>query len=676
MNPGILILFLFFCLLVARSISVYRINTTNVDGSFRVNEKLNTHSIILIASATSCILYVLFFCCATWIWSLHENYPESIFTAEIGAASPSAQQDGIESSVLYCMMIANIILSLLLAAFFQKNISQQAGYKICYSLLLLFTGCYLYCVDFVPPMSDDAHHLATSLVIVFCSICLFFLRKKNKFTAISIVIILISFAGLMATSKISTHDLTYILCPALKLKYGDNISDIYFQYDIFLSLIALLYMKLKIALAWFAYLGQFSFFLLFISLFFFTDRFLKSKGLSVLFIIALVLVRYYSKPPDWDMIVPVSPLRLDLWVILLLVANKKGAYHWATGICVGLLIIFHRNLGVIYCIAYLQLIAVLFFYDIVYVIRTDGFFRNNFLPVFIKHFRLSIVNLILISCSIAFCFLVFHTLFSESALMYRKLGVGMLQISRHSFYWYVPVVLSSIFLLVAFNKQKLGVAYSNTVLFVILLTIGNSMYFFGRSHENNILNLSAILVLSLFLFFDVCIYLFSDHFLTFSFFGRSGQRRYTTGINYYVLLPFLFIFLVGFYYSGNVSANFKIQLDKVRNKQVAVSLPGGVSEGVYQVKDIVRNSQKVYFLDFNNDFFYYYYGNYCPVGYYSPCSSWIYKADMINYLQKLLNDDYYIIYRTKDIPALQDYLHALKYDEVHQQDNIVAIKKK
>ncbi len=85
------------------------------------------------------------------------------------------------------------------------------------------------------------------------------------------------------------------------------------------------------------------------------------------------------------------------------------------------------------------------------------------------------------------------------------------------------------------------------------------------------------------------------------------------------------------------------------------------------IRHITHNSPNVYFLDFNMDFYYYYYGHYVPQGYFNPCESWIYRKDMLDFMQSLLNKHYYIVYNERAYNTLFDYVPYLKYNQSYQE---------
>ena len=115
-----------------------------------------------------------------------------------------------------------------------------------------------------------------------------------------------------------------------------------------------------------------------------------------------------------------------------------------------------------------------------------------------KYLLMCYRNLLIILLFLSFSYFLFGGFISDSVSMYQKIGIGMIAIAPNSFYWYVPVILCVLSYLLLKHNDKISDKYFTSGLFLVLLTIGNSMYFFGRSHEHNIINITSILSLALF----------------------------------------------------------------------------------------------------------------------------------------------------------------------------------
>ena len=263
----------------------------------------------------------------------------------------------------------------------------------------------------------------------------------------------------------------------------------------------------------------------------------------------------------------------------------------------------------------------------------------------------------------------------------------MIRISNFSFYWYVPVILSAVAVLLYRFRDKLGERYNVTGMFILFLAIGESMYFYGRSHENNILNVAGLLIIAVFILFDILISQSPDSAIVPApqpqqvtkgkkepVKAEAIKPAFFTQKKAYLALPFLFVFLSGYYYSGRVAEKTDTQYSNFKEGQyICPMLP--MEMDTVAVRQITHNSRNVYFLDFNNDFYYYYYGHYIPLGYYNPCEAWIYRKDMNDFMQDLLNKHYYIVFNARRYGVYTDYVPNLRYTDAYQQNAMVALYK-
>lgn len=640
--------------------------------------------LFILSAAVSGIFWIVFFSCSEWIWSRNPHISAAEFTPSLRVFIN--EHDGVESFVLYMMMLANIAVSLILTHFLLRLRSNRGAYLAVCTALFAVAAYYFYNISFVPPMMQLTTHDGVSdfgtifALVAILSIGGYFLYDKFGIAVKAVILLLLAASCLVMILPSSPVDLSFVLYPGLRMFYGAKVSEIYFQYDLFLSYLALLWFKLDYSLASFAYLGQVSFFLFFAASFLFADKFFKSKGLAVVFILAMLILRYYA---IWEVTVgvfQVSPVRLDLWIIPLIVAYHFGLRHWLTGVSLGLLVLFHRNLGLIYLGSYIQLLLVLFVAQLATLAKEKNLNGRSFAGALVSQVKGNAINLVIIGASIALCFVLFKEIFSPSALVYRKLGVGMLQISGFSFYWYVPVALTFVGVYVFMLRDKLGEKYTTAALFIILLTIGESMYFYGRSHENNILNIAGALVLVLFIVFDLIISQSPEPapVATPAIKGKKDQvatpasAPFLTQKRIAIALPFLFLFASAYYYSGRISEKYEIQSNNFKESQyICPMTPMPIDTTA--IRQITKNSPNLYFLDFSLDFYYYYYGHYVPQGYFNPLEAWIYKKDLLDFLQNLLDKHYYIVYNARAYNSLFDYVPYLKYNQSYQKNDMIAI---
>jgi len=647
---------------------------------------------LLVSSAVSLILYLLFFAIQPWALAQNPHIPAYEFA--VGIRASTFEHDGSESFVMYFLMFAAIFFSVLITPLLMKMRKSANVYVGLMVVLFLMMGYFFFKTGFYPPFPTiDDQHVFLPFLLGLLAFGLYFLYQRSKLAVTIFAVLLSAYCGLIVMAPTSMVDLMYMVAPGLRLYHGAKVPEIYFQYDLMLSYLFYFWMKLKWSLDWFPYVGTVSFFLFFVGSYFFSDRFFKTKGLSAMTLIAIILIRLYVQNYDNPVILQVSPLRLDLWLILLLVANWKGIHHWALGIALGMLIIFHRNLGLIYFGAYIELLIVLFIIDIFDLVQKKELSGATFGSTFMAHLRKNAVNLGIAAVSVGLCFVLFKELFNETAMLYRKLGFGMLPVSVISFYWFVPVLISSIAVLLYYCRRQFGEKYVAVGAFLLLLAIGNSMYFFGRSHENNVLNIAGVLVLTVFMLFDMLIFLApagvaavpQQASAAVGAKDKKGKKdapqvavasksTLLTPRNIALMLPVVFIATTAWFFNRRVTDKMTFQYNNFveSNFNYPIVVPNMDTVSIRQVTD---NTDKVYFLEPALDFYFYYFGNYAPQGYYSPSSTFIFKKDMIDFINGLLDKGYCVVYNVTNASVTSEFLPILNYNRTKQVKDIVSLSK-
>jgi len=653
--------------------------------SARIDIKLNNENInipiievIVLSASVSYLSWLSFFSLADWI----RSFSAYVSKADVSPITSAYifERDGYESYALFIMVIANISITIFLSSLFIRLRKNKDIYKVIIAGMIIVSAIYFFQIGFFPPFAEGSvifksNNLLVPIILILIAFGFYIINDKYGKYTLWLLIPVLGFISFLPFLVISPDDLAFVFAPALRLLHGAKISDIYFEYDIFLSFLALIWMKLNLSLALFPVLGQLSFLLLFLSLFWFANSFFLNKGLAVFLVFAVIIARFYGSMEDY-FIFPATPLRLDLWMILILIAFKKGYNHWSVGLTLALLFMFHRSLGTVYLISYLIFITAIAIFGIADLIKEKKLNFKSIYTLILGQIRNSLVNLIIIIVSLIICQIFLGGIVSQSALAHAKYGFGFLPISPISFYWYIPILLSSTVLLISYLRSKIPANYFSISLLIVALALGNSMYFFGRSHENNILVISTSLILVLFIFFDLIIYKSSFYFKSISSNSKSSPKKSKNIINYKSkiawILPVVFIFVSAYYYSDRISTRIGAQVTNFKKSQY--SMPFNYIPIDYDVvKRETNNSSKVFFLHWSYDFYYYYYGHYTPVGYNNPLGSWIFKKDLEKSLQPLLDQHYYLVMNSNNFGEFADILSHLHYNHLVDRDNVTVI---
>jgi len=608
---------------------------------------MNLAVFFLVSSAVTYGLYALFFHYSSFIWSTNATIPLSEWTPWFSCFVGPGQTSGIQLYVLYVFMFLDILLSL----FFYLGISKikPSSVKNFFILfLIVLTLCFFKTVSFFPPMSAAALGYLMFLYL-FCTffISVIFSALSDRAWILSVAVIVVLFAAcIIPTNAMMFSNSIYMFAPALRMVHGFPLQASYCPYDYFLSIVAAAWMKLGLPIYSFDILEQFSYFFFFLALFFFTRKYLMNKLFSIYLIIALVIIRVYGMDGGIVLYYADTPLRLDLWLPILICAYWKGIKHWSVGLLTGVLIIFHHTFGLIYGLSYCLLVSVLLAIDMLDKKQRAG-------AIVKEYFSLYSINIAITLLACLLYTIFFQPVSSNFIAVLLKYGVGTVPITRDSFYWYFPCICATAFFILWKNRPSLPERYFQTGVFVILLAMGNSLYYFTRSYSVNMINISGSLLLMFFLSFDLV------HF------ELNKERTVVVRKFLMPVVSVVFIVTMSYFYSAGAIDKISQQLSYL--SRGIVFKPGEAYHlNLDEVKKATANSPKVIFLS-EFDFYYYYEGGYVPPGFYSYTRNWPFKKDLLNFINTQADNGYYIIVPLNEFQDFKEYIvnmdHSNKYTQ-------------
>ena len=598
--------------------------------------------LLLFSASSIFILHYVFFLASHFVWSIGTSFPTMDYTP--WTRNAVSEHDGIEVFVLYGLVLLHLAVVFFLNFFWEKlTVPFWRRFFIIVSLIM--TAWFIAVIGFNLPMAQILPWQLAMMVAALSGLfvlCLFLL-ERFKFLFYIVLFVFLAWVCFIPTSpQILFLDYAYILAPAYRLINGFSITESYSQYDYFMTYLAACWMKCNGSPYYFyIVLIQVPYFIFFFGMYFLARKLFLNSMFALPMLVVLVIIKIYGNLASSLILCPqVSPLRLDLWVVLLALVFWKGASHWSVGSILGIFLLVHHAFGMIYSLTYMLLIGILFLIDLAE--KREGMFN-----LIKKHIALHKTNLILVLVGLIFykVFLVPVDAGGVGVVAYATHHIGFLPISKHSFYWYVAVIFSVLFLLLLKRRSILlrEVAcqeaawfhrnYFETGLFLLLLAMGNSFYFFGRSHENNIINISSGIILSLFMIFDIICWRWKG--------GISFRWRRTV----FITGAFFLVSMVSFAYSGKIAISLKQQWNRVccmefQSQEYLNFLK--MKFGVYEIEGVVSKVKKAIFLS-HEDFFYYYHTKMIPGHFRANVSSFIFKNDFIEYVMKSLNEGVVVV---------------------------------
>jgi hypothetical protein len=223
--------------------------------------------------------------------------------------------------------------------------------------------------------------------------------------------------------------------------------------------------------------------------------------------------------------------------------------------------------------------------------------------------------------------LVFGALVSDAMTIYRRLGLGMTRISPDSFYWWIAPMLAAVAWLAFSLRSRVGERKSEAALFTVALATINSVYFFGRSHEHNLINISASLLFCAFFGMDLALAAW-----------RYGPRwvRWTLHA-----APWLALACMAFFYSDRLVGKVGIQAGTVFRHTPLVPLDNIGPIACGEIASVAKDSKVFLYSEY--DYWFYERCGYVPQGYFQPLLLQPLRAQLIEQLNQLLDAGYKIV---------------------------------
>lgn len=614
----------------------------------KANSKLLNIATVLYASVISILaLRKIYFYFSPLIWGFNSSPIEDL-TPWI---APWRTYEGLEIYVLYSLVFISILLTFVIVKIlsYANNCREsRVRYEIYAASVLLTLLLMNFSTDSVAtfprwPHESNASHL---LSIVVLTMLMLLLHLQKKFPNLTVVALCISILPIVfvATTEIITFDYSYIFFPAYQWLSGVSIADIYFQYDILIAFLAMCWMKIGMSLDSFQVVIELSYFVLLITMYLVSRRIFHSKALPQLFIIFLVLIKVYFSCYGIVRYAQWSPIRLDLWMVVFLLIAFKGPFHWLIGVACGFLILFSHGFGVVYSIAYVQLILCLMLVSII-----DRKEDSSVSAIVKRHFKGSIVSIIFIGLSLIVS-KIYLSASHDYAYYYVLLGNGFERISESSSFWSFAIIIPSASLLLFGLRNQISSRYFAISLSLVFFSTGNLIYFFGQSNEMHLYLAGTPLIFLLFILIDLV-------HLKISTITVNGKLKFVKD-NIDAIMGGIFILAVTILCSDNIIHNLSVQYDTVSKLHLHLQDP--FSERAPKIRSILadinaatNNSKNIQFYTLESEnsftegadteFLLYYHSNLISKSFVNPMLSRVFLEPEVLHMQDLINNGYYLL---------------------------------
>ena len=609
--------------------------------------KLLSHPLVrlaLLAIAAAVTLRAAFVLCSPWIWGFNVTLPNAAITP--WARWAMVDRDGLEPYALFLVECAQVSLTVG-GAWLLARLRPRVSIPLTVALLAGPITLFLT-VPFYPPAMVVHRDAAITFLVVGAALAAALLlgrvARDNVGLPVPLAVALIPLC-FVPISLPSYPDLSCILLPALRLTHGVAPRNIYFQYDLLPSLLALGWSHLGGAPQTFWLVGAASYYATLLGLFALGRRLFSRPGVAAAMVVAVILVRFYGTPEDANIYLQVTPLRLELWLPLLAVVQARGLRHWTAGLVVGLLCFFSRSIGILYLAAYAMAWAL----DLV----ARGFHSGQHLGWWAETqaaVRETMPAAVAILVSLVTGGMVFGRGWSDAVALYRHLGLGMARTAFTSFYWWL-LPLPGLLLGLALRRQAaLPSRRAQAALLTPVLLMFTSFYFFGRSDERNLINLSTAFLFTAFMVADLALEVVTE---------AAAPRALYLAV---LAAPLALVAVTAYVYGGRIAEKVRAQRDLVVDHR---SLPGRAVPPTYCYElGHAAGDDRVYLLSLF-DYWYYQACGYAPPTYTLPIFLNALADPFAQQLNDLLDRGYKLVFPQGDamggfLPELLPALHSLR----------------
>jgi len=606
-----------------------------------IRGRLMAFRILLFSMLAALVLYLPFYYFAPFYRELYAHV--DMHTVNWWYRIAFREHNGIQAYIAYALMFLAIGLTASFEYMYVRFLSGRARWLALG--LVAAAGCYyLWLIGFCPPMADislngqGVFFIIAAVTTAFMAGCFF----ERRWVKVFLLFLLICICMVPPVWTNLPTDYFYILAPALRTLKGYALNQSYFQYDHLFCPLAMLWMKLNLPLDRFHVVGEFFYVVFFIGVYLLARNLFVNKQLAFYFVFSLVLIKIYCNLTDTTMCPQETPLRMDLWLVVAAMAFWKGPWHWLVGLTLGFLLIFHHAFGMIYSIAYILLVLTI----LAFKISKDSW--RQYFPNACMMLGGELINMLFISSQRA------------PALSMLKYNLTFMPLVPKSFFWYVPVVMSAAVLLIWKSRSQLPQRYFQTGVFLVFLAIGNLIYFFGRSHENNLINVSASLWLVFFMLMDLVVF-------------RLPQKY--ADLAKKIIVPLAGVLIVGgiaYFYSHRTVDRITQQLANLPKIGELFQPDKGVNIDLDMVKLATGGNPNVVFLSIWYDLDYYYRGGYTPAEI-CPLETQIFIKDLLITLDNKLAKGGVIIIPKNEFAAMIETVLMLKANDVYKISDFVYI---
>lgn len=304
--------------------------------------------------------------------------------------------------------------------------------------------------------------------------------------AVGATAIILTAAVVLSLPDAAVVDYSYYIGPALKHMQGNRIGSFYMQYDLLGTLLFEGLMRLRLqmhqmqfvmALVLSAWYGLYWLLI---------RRLFQRRSIGLMLFVALVVVRFLNIRDHPAFVPQVLPHRLDMWVLLVLLASHWRLDSLKTSLAFATSYAFDSTFGFLAAGAYAAALLV----------QSLDQHRTIGTRATLRRVGVLLAPIAVVAAAQK---AVFGSVISPAAAYYLDVKLGFLPIASTSLFWPVALLLGWATATFMLHRKEPS---SRWGLLICLFAVAQLTYFFGRSHDHNLLNVSGVWLFAIFLAID------------------------------------------------------------------------------------------------------------------------------------------------------------------------------
>lgn len=537
-------------------------------------------------------------------------------------------QDGNELQVMFFGSIAYLLAAyalqkLLIRVKFIADLLIAPFWLTVLFLLLFFIRIRSETFSLLPGFIGNAGIiLLLPLLILVCFKIYSISRSSGIFSLIIFFILWIILAGAIffVSGTPNLIDYSFFMGPALKISQGEPFDSFYMQYGLAETMLFKWMMDLGMRLSQMQVILSLVLVSWFFLYYLLLKNIIKEKFLIFLFMFSLLITRHLAILHDAISYPQTLPIRLDLWVPLTLVIYKYGFLSPISSTVVALIYLLDSNFGLFY----LSLYSVFLTVSLLQLPKANiGHKWNNL----VKNLSVLLTPILL---SLSIHYLLMGSPISIGSMFYQNLRLGFLPISLTSPFWVALAFLPYAIFVFANEKRKDRKIF---YFFLIGLSLVQLIYFFGRSHDQNLLNISGIFLVIFFVVLDKL--------------RHSYQAK-----NIALPLATLFLTLILLLFAGKISIKLTDAAARLANGTFTTTTSQELfADNNPNLLADYKDSEKLVILNQFDSYFNYRYGV-KQAGFWAPFYIHVYTDETVDYIKDLLDKDYKVVLWEDEITEL------------------------